>query len=109
MGRGGHGGHGGFHGGHGGHGGLVGFVAGAVIRGAVAGAVIASTRRRPAYVHHRYSSRVVVVSGAGTRSRVIEVVCPAGLAPGRYVLQWRWDCEESDQVWANCADVQIVG
>ena len=34
---------------------------------------------------------------------------PAGLAPGRYVLQWRWDCEESDQVWANCADVQIVG
>ena len=23
---------------------------------------------------------------------------PAGLAPGRYVLQWRWDCEESDQV-----------
>ena len=85
MGRGGHGGHGGFHGGHGGHGGLVGFVAGAVIRGAVAGAVIASTRRRPAYVHHRYSSRVVVVSGAGTRSRVIEVVCPAGLAPGQVI------------------------
>jgi len=86
MGRGGHGGHGGFHGGHGGHGGgLVGFVAGAVIRGAVAGAVIASTRRRPAYVHHRYGSRVVVVSGAGTRSRVIEIVCPAGLAAGQVI------------------------
>ena len=32
---------------------------------------------------------------------------PAGLAPGRYVLQWRWDCEESDQVWASCSDVTI--
>ena len=23
---------------------------------------------------------------------------PAALKPGRYVLQWRWDCEETDQV-----------
>ena len=33
---------------------------------------------------------------------------PAHLAPGRYVLQWRWDCEESDQVWASCSDVTIT-
>jgi len=28
--------------------------------------------------------------------------------PGDYVLQWRWDCEESLQVWASCADIKIV-
>ena len=38
---------------------------------------------------------------------VDEVRIPSHLAPGRYVLQFRWDCEESDQVWASCADVTI--
>ena len=32
---------------------------------------------------------------------------PQGLAPGDYVLSWRWDCEETAQIWANCADVVI--
>mgnify|MGYP001184049935 CR=1 FL=1 len=27
---------------------------------------------------------------------------------GEYVLSWRWDCEESDQVWMSCADVEIA-
>eukprot|EP00656_Telonema_subtile_P001283 TRINITY_DN10590_c0_g4_i1.p1 TRINITY_DN10590_c0_g4~~TRINITY_DN10590_c0_g4_i1.p1 ORF type:complete len:434 (+),score=70.86 TRINITY_DN10590_c0_g4_i1:45-1346(+) len=39
---------------------------------------------------------------------VDSVQLPAGLAPGKYVLQWRWDCEESDQIWASCSDVEIV-
>ena len=39
---------------------------------------------------------------------VDEVMIPADLAPGDYVLQWRWDCEESDQIWASCADVTVV-
>jgi len=39
---------------------------------------------------------------------VDKVRIPAGLPLGRYVLQWRWDCEESDQVWASCSDVTIV-
>merc|ERR1719482_2389305 len=33
---------------------------------------------------------------------------PANLKPGNYVLQWRWDCEETDQVWASCSDVVIT-
>ena len=33
---------------------------------------------------------------------------PEKLAPGKYVLQWRWDCEESDQIWASCSDVTVV-
>merc|ERR1719336_1816340 len=27
--------------------------------------------------------------------------------PGKYVLQWRWDCEATAQVWTNCADITI--
>ena len=26
---------------------------------------------------------------------------------GHQVLSWRWDCEETAQIWANCADVSI--
>lgn len=33
---------------------------------------------------------------------------PAALAPGDYVLGWRWDCEQTPQVWSSCSDVAIV-
>jgi len=36
------------------------------------------------------------------------VKVPAHLAAGTYSLSWRWDCEQTKQVWANCADVEIV-
>ena len=32
---------------------------------------------------------------------------PVDLPPGEWVLGWRWDCEESTQVWASCSDVTI--
>lgn len=35
------------------------------------------------------------------------VVLPQRLAAGEYVLGWRWDCEESTQVWSSCSDVTI--
>jgi len=34
---------------------------------------------------------------------------PKDLAPGRWVLGWRWDCEESNQIWMSCSDVEVVG
>ena len=37
-----------------------------------------------------------------------ELVVPADLAPGEYVLGWRWDCEMTSQVWSSCADITIV-
>lgn len=33
---------------------------------------------------------------------------PASIPPGDYVLSWRWDCEETTQVWTNCGDVTIT-
>jgi hypothetical protein len=35
------------------------------------------------------------------------VQIPADVKPGKYVLGWRWDCEESTQVWTSCSDVTI--
>lgn len=41
-------------------------------------------------------------------SVVDQVMVPAGLEPGEYLLSWRWDCEQSDQVFQNCADIIIT-
>ena len=27
---------------------------------------------------------------------------------GNYVLSWRWDCEQTDQIWSTCADITVV-
>ena len=38
---------------------------------------------------------------------VDEIVIPKGLKVGGWVLGWRWDCEESNQIWQSCSDVTI--
>eukprot|EP01065_Artemidia_motanka_P046011 TRINITY_DN6869_c0_g2_i1.p1 TRINITY_DN6869_c0_g2~~TRINITY_DN6869_c0_g2_i1.p1 ORF type:complete len:491 (+),score=178.34 TRINITY_DN6869_c0_g2_i1:64-1536(+) len=35
------------------------------------------------------------------------VQVPADLPPGQYVLSWRWDAEQTKQVWAHCSDVVV--
>jgi hypothetical protein len=37
-----------------------------------------------------------------------KVIIPSQLAEGDYLLSWRWDCEESTQVWQNCADIRLT-
>lgn len=37
-----------------------------------------------------------------------KVKVPPTLKPGKYVLNWRWDCEATAQVWENCADVVLA-
>ena len=34
------------------------------------------------------------------------LVAPTEL--GSYVLQWRWDNEQTPQIWTTCADVKVV-
>jgi len=36
------------------------------------------------------------------------VEVPEDLEPGEYVLSFRWDCQQSPQVWSSCANIQIV-
>jgi len=35
------------------------------------------------------------------------VKIPDALEPGEYVVSWRWDCEQTPQVWNSCADVTV--
>jgi hypothetical protein len=35
------------------------------------------------------------------------VKIPTDLTPGEYVLGWRWDCEETTQIWQSCSDITI--
>jgi len=36
-----------------------------------------------------------------------QVQVPSDLPAGDYLLSWRWDAEQTPQVWTNCADVSI--
>lgn len=41
-------------------------------------------------------------------SIVDKVIIPSNIEAGDYLLSWRWDAEQSPQIWQNCADVRIV-
>ena len=50
--------------------------------------------------------------GAPTNPVGLEIVdmvlIPADLPAGEFVLGWRWDCEQTPQVWSSCSDVTIT-
>jgi hypothetical protein len=33
---------------------------------------------------------------------------PDTVLPGRYVLGFRWDCEQTPQIWSSCSDIEVV-
>merc|ERR1711988_477572 len=39
---------------------------------------------------------------------VDNVIIPGELEYGNYVLSWRWDNEQTPQVWSTCADIQVA-
>lgn len=39
---------------------------------------------------------------------IVDVLEVPDVPTGDYVLGWRWDCEETAQVWNSCADISIV-
>ena len=41
-------------------------------------------------------------------SIVDKVEVPAALEEGDYLLSWRWDCEQTPQIWQSCADLSVV-
>jgi len=38
---------------------------------------------------------------------VDQIFIPEDTPAGDFVLGWRWDCEESNQIWSSCSDVTI--
>jgi hypothetical protein len=39
---------------------------------------------------------------------VDRVAVPSNLPAGEWVLNWRMDQEESNQIWQSCADIAVV-
>ncbi len=47
-------------------------------------------------------------SGDWRGGQIVDTVrIPANIEPGQWVLGFRWDCEETSQVWQSCADITI--
>lgn len=47
------------------------------------------------------------IGDLATMEIVDKIHIPSDLPEGDWVLGWRWDCEESTQVWQSCSDVAI--
>ena len=47
------------------------------------------------------------VGGTFMFSMTDNLKVPSDLVPGEYSLSWRWDCEQTPQVWNSCADITI--
>jgi hypothetical protein len=45
---------------------------------------------------------------AAPQEIVDKVLIPEGLQPGKWVLNWRMDQEESNQIWQSCSDITIT-
>lgn len=43
----------------------------------------------------------------GLEYSIVDKITVPLVKPGSYLLSWRWDCEQSHQIWQNCADVHI--
>lgn len=39
---------------------------------------------------------------------IVDQVKVPDVPPGHYVVRWRWDCEQSPQIWSGCGDITIV-
>ena len=53
------------------------------------------------------------ISAQGGKKRfpysiVDQLQVPQTLIPGDYVLSFRWDCEQTSQVWNTCANIRVV-
>lgn len=58
---------------------------------------------------HTGSDKVTATGIEGFPFSIVDkVVVPSDIEAGDYLLSWRWDAEQSPQIWQNCADVKIV-
>ena len=46
--------------------------------------------------------------GQMMRVNIVDRVVVPPLPAGDYLLSWRWDSEQTNQVWQNCGDVRVA-
>eukprot|EP00041_Stephanoeca_diplocostata_P032279 m.1030567 g.1030567 ORF g.1030567 m.1030567 type:complete len:90 (+) comp24119_c0_seq7:1765-2034(+) len=68
------------------------------------------------YVYHVFITTLPpsCVSGAGqgcchtaAYMEIADRVKVPDVPPGKYVVRWRWDAEQSPQIWSGCGDIVI--
>ena len=57
------------------------------------------------YVASSYGNSIKNLARSNTIEDTLEV--PTDILPGEYVVQWRWDCEGTSQIWTSCSDISI--
>lgn len=62
----------------------------------------------PAPLPGAYGWGAVGTQGFHYYSIIDRVVIPDNLTEGEYLLSWRWDAEQTAQIWQNCADISIA-
>eukprot|EP00092_Neocalanus_flemingeri_P021199 GFUD01022973.1.p1 GENE.GFUD01022973.1~~GFUD01022973.1.p1 ORF type:complete len:364 (+),score=83.36 GFUD01022973.1:28-1119(+) len=63
----------------------------------------------PAPGLHGYGSRYLAPGKTDFTWSIVDLVrVPEDIQPGYYVLSFRWDCEQTPQVWNTCANLQLV-
>lgn len=58
----------------------------------------------------RYKNNCTVDEDEGQAFQwsIVDKVRVPKVPPGDYVVSFRWDSEQTPQVWASCSDVKIV-
>lgn len=54
-----------------------------------------------------YTNDSSVGCGFHDWSIVDTLIIPEDLDEGEYLISWRWDCEQTTQIWQNCADISV--
>ena len=61
--------------------------------------------------HYGYGQQVWDLADPKAPDNALWVIVDRVRAPaakGDYVLRWRWDAEQTSQVWSSCADITVV-
>lgn len=58
---------------------------------------------------HGYGSRYQAAGKPDFQWSIVDLVkIPKDLVPGFYILSFRWDCEQTPQVWSTCANLRLT-
>lgn len=53
-------------------------------------------------------TRTREVCGRVMDFQIVDLVEVPDLPPGDYLLSFRWDCEQTPQIWTQCADIKVA-
>ena len=62
----------------------------------------------PQIAGRRHDARAGAVPNLPKKFSLKDKLIVPNLPDGKYLLSWRWDCEQTPQIWNTCADITLV-